>query len=130
MERAEFEGPLEELCLKEKIGVIGYSSLASGFLTGQCRTRADMEGRVRGARVEKYLNNYSFRVIKALDDVAARYNAKPGQIALAWLIARPRVTAPIASATNMGQMAELVKAAEITLDAAAMQQIDEASKPR
>ena len=130
MERAEFEGPLEELCLKEKIGVIGYSSLASGFLTGKYRTRADMEGRLRGARVEKYLNNYGFRVIKALDEIAVRYNAKPGQIALAWLIARPRVTAPIASATNMGQMAELVKAAEITLDAAAMQQIDEASKPR
>ncbi len=130
VERGEFEGPLEELCLKEKVGVIGYYSLASGFLTGKYRSRADMEGRLRGARVEKYLNDYGFGVIKALDEVAARYNAKPGQIALAWLIARPSVTAPIASATNMEQLAELVKAAEITLDAAAIQQIDAASKPR
>jgi aryl-alcohol dehydrogenase-like predicted oxidoreductase len=80
--------------------------------------------------VEKYLNDYGFGVLKALDDVAARCNAKPGQIALAWLIARPSVTAPIASATNLEQLAELVKAADITLDAAAIQQIDAASKPR
>ena len=130
VERGEFEGPLEDLCLAEKVGVIGYYSLASGFLTGKYRSRADMEGRARGARVEKYLNDYGFGVLKALDDVAARCNAKPGQIALAWLIARPSVTAPIASATNLEQLAELVKAADITLDAAAIQQIDAASKPR
>jgi aryl-alcohol dehydrogenase-like predicted oxidoreductase len=130
VERGEFEGPLEDLCLAEKIGVIGYYSLASGFLTGKYRSRADMEGRPRGSRVEKYLNDYGFGVLKALDDVAARYNAKPGQIALAWLIARPSVTAPIASATNLEQLAELVKAADIQLDAAAIQQIDAASKPR
>ena len=111
VERAEFEGPLEELCLKEKIGVIGYYSLASGFLTGKYRSKADTEGRARGPRVEKYLNDYGFGVIKALDEVAARYKAKPGQIALAWLIARPSVTAPIASATNLEQLAELVEAA-------------------
>jgi aryl-alcohol dehydrogenase-like predicted oxidoreductase len=130
VERDEFEGPLEELCLKEKIGVIGYYSLASGFLTGKYRSRADLAGRTRGARVEKYLNDYGFGVLKALDEVAARYNAKPGQIALAWLIARPSVTAPIASATNLDQLAELVQSAEIKLDAAAIQQIDTASKPR
>ncbi len=130
VERAEFEGPLEDLCLAEKIGTIGYYSLASGFLTGKYRSRADMEGRARGARVEKYLNDYGFGVIAALDDVAKRYNAKPVQIALAWLIARPSVTAPIASATNLDQLAEMLKAAEITLDAAAIEQIDVASKPR
>ena len=130
VERAEFEGPLEDLCLKEKIGVIGYYSLASGFLTGKYRSKADMEGRIRAPRVEKYLNDYGFGVIKALDEVAAQYKAKPGQIALAWLIARPSVTAPIASATNLEQLAELVKAAEIKLDAAAIQRIDQASKPR
>ncbi len=129
VERAEFEGPLEDLCLKEKIGVIGYYSLASGFLTGKYRSKADMEGRLRGARVEKYLNDYGFGVIKALDDVAKRYNAKPGQIAIAWLIARPSVTAPIASATNLDQLQELMKAAEIKLDAASIQQIDIASRP-
>ena len=67
--------------------------------------------------MEKYLNDYGFGVLKALDEVAARYEAKPGQIALAWLIARPSVTAPIASATNLEQLAELVEAAEIELDA-------------
>lgn len=130
VERAEFEGPLEELCLREKIGVIGYYSLASGFLTGKYRSKADMEGRLRGARVEKYLNDYGFGVVAALDDVAKRYNVKPGQVAIAWLIARPSVTAPIASATNLDQLKELMGAAEVTLDAAAIQQIDAASKPR
>ena len=130
VERAEFEGPLEDLCLAEKIGVIGYYSLASGFLTGKYRSRADMEGRIRGSRVEKYLNDHGFGVIKALDEVAHRYEAKPGQIAIAWLIARPSVTAPIASATNLEQLAELVEAAQIELDAGSIQKIDAASKPR
>jgi aryl-alcohol dehydrogenase-like predicted oxidoreductase len=130
VERAEFEGPLEDLCLREKVGVIGYYSLASGFLTGKYRSRSDMEGRPRGSRVEKYLNDYGLGVIKALDEVAARYRAKPGQIAVAWLIARPSVTAPIVSATNPDQLQELAGAAQIKLDAAAIQQIDAASKPR
>ena len=130
VERQEFEGPLEGLCLREKIGSIGYYSLASGFLTGKYRSAADTQGKARGSRVEKYLNDYGFGVIAALDDVAKRYNAKPVQIALAWLIARPSVTAPIASATNLEQLAELLKAAEIALDAAAIAQIDVASKPR
>ena len=128
VERGEFEGPLEALCLKEKVGVIGYYSLASGFLTGKYRSKSDMAGRARGGRVEKYLNEYGNRVLKALDDVAKRYDARPGQVAMAWLIARPSVTAPIASATNLDQLSELVKSAEIKLDAAAIQQIDEASK--
>ncbi len=117
VERTEFEGPLEDLCLREKIGVIRYYSLASGFLTGKYKSRADTEGRARGGGVEKYMTDHGFGVIKALEEVAARYEAKPGQVALAWLIARPSVTAPIASATNLGQLAELVEAAEIDLDA-------------
>jgi aryl-alcohol dehydrogenase-like predicted oxidoreductase len=130
VERSEFEGPLEDLCLKEKVGVISYYSLASGFLTGKYRAKADSEGRTRGSGVQKYLNDYGFGVLKALDEVAARFNAKPGQVALAWLIARPSITAPIASATNLDQLAELVKAAEIRLDEAAIRQIDQASRPR
>ena len=130
VERQEFEGPLEDLCLREKIGTIGYYSLASGFLTGKYHSAADTQGRARGSRVEKYLNDYGFGVIAALDAVARRYNAKPVQIALAWLIARPSVTAPIASATNVDQLAEVLKAADIQLDTAAIQQIDAASKPR
>ena len=130
VERDSFEGPLEALCLKEKVGVIGYYSLASGFLTGKYRSNADMAGRARGSRVEKYLNDYGFGVLKALDEVAKRFNAKPGQIAIAWLIARPSVTAPIASATSLEQLRELLGAADITLDQAAIEQIDQASKPR
>ena len=129
VERTEFEGPLEDLCLREKIGVIPYYSLASGFLTGKYKSRADTEGRARGGGVEKYMTDHGFGVIKALEEVAARYEAKPGQVALAWLIARPSVTAPIASATNLGQLAELVEAAEIDLDAESIQKIDAASKP-
>jgi aryl-alcohol dehydrogenase-like predicted oxidoreductase len=129
VERTEFEGPLEDLCLKEKVGVIGYYSLASGFLTGKYRSKADMEGRIRGARVEKYLNDHGFGIIKALDEVAARYEAKPGQIAIAWLIARPSVTAPIVSATNLEQLAELAEAAQIELDEESIAKIDAASKP-
>ncbi len=129
VERAAFEGPLEDLCLAEKIGVIGYYSLASGFLTGKYRSRADMEGRARGPGVKKYLNDHGFGVLKALDEVAERYHAKPGQVALAWLIARPSVTAPIASATTLEQLQELVGAANIMLDADAIRTIDAASKP-
>ena len=129
VERTEFEGELEDLCSRENIGVIGYYSLASGFLTGKYKSKADMAGRARGSRVEKYLNDYGLGVIKALEEVGARYEAKPGQVALAWLIARPSVTAPIASATNLDQLTELAEAAEIELDAESIQKIDAASKP-
>jgi aryl-alcohol dehydrogenase-like predicted oxidoreductase len=128
VERGEFEGELESLCLKEKIGVISYYSLASGFLTGKYRSTADAKGRARGSRVEKYLNDAGFRVLKALDEVAGRYGAKPVQIALAWLIARPSIAAPIASATTPEQLAELLKAAEIKLDQESIRKIDDASR--
>ncbi|MBN8875650.1 MAG: aldo/keto reductase [Rhodospirillales bacterium] len=128
VERDEFEGPLEQLCLKEKVGVIGYYSLASGFLTGKYRTAADTQGRARGSRVEKYLNEYGFGVLRALDDVAARTGANPTQVAIAWLIARPSVTAPIVSATSLAQLQDLVKAAHLQLDSEAIEQIDAASR--
>jgi aryl-alcohol dehydrogenase-like predicted oxidoreductase len=128
VERTGFEGALEDLCLAEKVGVIGFYSLASGFLTGKYRSRSDTEGRARGPGVAKYLNDHGLGVLKALDEVAAKYEAKPGQIALAWLIARPSVTAPIASATTLEQLAELVEAAEIDLDAESIQQLNAASK--
>jgi len=127
VERKSFEGELESLCLKEKVGVIGYYSLASGFLTGKYRSKADMDGRTRAPRVEKYVNEAGFRVLDALDEVAARHGAKPGQVALAWLIARPSVTAPIASATNLEQLKELTASASIELDAADIDRIDKAS---
>ncbi|MFL5281395.1 MAG: aldo/keto reductase [Rhodopila sp.] len=130
VERRDFEGALEDLCRKETIGVIPFYSLASGFLTGKYRSHDDTAGRARGSRVEKYLNDYGFGVLKALDEVAKRYDARPGQIAIAWLIARPSITAPIASATTLEQLAELVEAAEIDLDPDSIQKIDDASKPR
>jgi aryl-alcohol dehydrogenase-like predicted oxidoreductase len=130
VERAGFEGALEELCLAEKVGVIGYYSLASGFLTGKYRSKRDTEGRARGIGAGKYLDDYGLGVLKALDEVAARYEAKPGQIAIAWLIARPSVTAPIVSATTLEQVAELAEAAEIELDAESIANLDAASKPQ
>lgn len=127
VERKDFEGDLENLCLKEKVGVIPFYSLASGFLTGKYRSAADAKGRARGSRVEKYLNDAGLRVLDALDDVAKRYNAKPAQVALAWMIARPSITAPIASATNIDQLREIMRAPEIKLDSDAIAQIDTAS---
>ncbi len=128
VERDTFEGDLETLCEAENVGVIGFYSLASGFLTGKYRSKADMEGRIRAPRVEKYVNEKGFRVLDALDAAAQKHNAKMGQVALAWLMARPSVTSPIASATNMDQLAELTAAADVTLDADDIQKIDEASK--
>ncbi|MBL4721174.1 MAG: aldo/keto reductase [Alphaproteobacteria bacterium] len=127
VERDTFEGALEELCLEENIGVIGFYSLASGFLTGKYRSKDDLAGQIRAPRVEKYLNDKGFAIVAALDEVAEKHNAKPGQIALAWLMARPSVTAPIASATNMDQLAELVKAVDVTLDKADIDKIDAVS---
>ncbi len=129
MERTDFEGPLEELCLKEKIGVIPYYSLASGFLSGKYRSQSDTSGRARGSRVEKYMNDAGFRVLDALDAVGKRYNARPAQVALAWMMARPSITAPIASATNLDQLQELMQSAELSLDQDAITQIDQASRP-
>jgi aryl-alcohol dehydrogenase-like predicted oxidoreductase len=127
-ERGEFEGYLEVLCQRENIGVICYYSLASGFLSGKYRSKADTANRARGSRVEKYLNERGSRILAALDEVAARYAAKPSQVALAWLIARPSITAPIASATSLDQLREIMKAPEVKLDKDAIERIDAASR--
>ena len=128
VERDTYEGSLEDLCAAKNVGVIGFYSLASGFLTGKYRSEGDMKGRIRAPRVEKYVNETGFRVLDALEKVAEKYSAKMGQVALAWLIARPSVTSPIASATNMDQLAELTAAAELTLDADDITEIDTASR--
>ncbi len=128
IERGEFEGDLETLCLREKVGVICYYSLASGFLSGKYRSKADTGGKARGSRVEKYLDDRGMRVLGALDDVAGRCAATPAQVALAWLIARPSITAPIASATSLDQLQDIMKAPEIRLDQDAIGQIDRASR--
>lgn len=129
VERTEFEGALQDLCVKEKLSVIGYYSLASGFLTGKYRAHADMAGRLRGARVEKYLNDKGFSVLEALDEVAATHHAKPGQVALAWLLAQPAVAAPIVSATNLEQLAEMVRVPEIRLSGVEIAKLTAASQP-
>ncbi len=126
-DRHEFEGPLAELCHAENVGVINFFSLASGFLTGKYRGEADLSKSVRGPRrVKAYLDDKGYRILAALDQVAARTGATPTQIAIAWLIGKPAVTAPIASATSVAQLEELLKAASLTLDAEAMAMLDAA----
>jgi len=126
-DRGAFEGPLAELCQRDGIGVITYFSLAAGFLTGKYRSEADFGKSARGAGMKKYLNPRGLRILAALDAVAARVEATPTQVALAWLIARPGVTAPIASATSIAQLDQLIAATRLVLDADAMQTLNKAS---
>ncbi|HLX28851.1 MAG TPA: aldo/keto reductase [Casimicrobiaceae bacterium] len=126
--RDEFEGPLCELCLREDVGVITYFSLAAGFLTGKYRSAADASKSARGEGiVKKYLNPRGMRILDALDSVASRVHARPAQVALAWLMARPGVTAAIASATSVAQLRELIGATRLALDEVDMRELDEAS---
>jgi aryl-alcohol dehydrogenase-like predicted oxidoreductase len=127
-ERSDYESALEPLCLQQHLGVISYFALASGFLSGKYRTPADAAKSARGAGVvAKYLNARGLRILAALDDVGRRYGASPASVALAWQIARPSISAPIASATTVAQLHELVAATQLTLDAAAIEQLNTAS---
>jgi aryl-alcohol dehydrogenase-like predicted oxidoreductase len=126
-DRAAFEGPLQELCIREDIAVITYFSLAAGFLTGKYRSEADYAKSARGPGMKKFLNDRGFRILDALDDVSARIGATPARVALAWLMARPGVTAAIASATSLEQFEELAAAMRLTLDADSVRRLDEAS---
>ena len=127
-DRAVFEGALEPLCLERGVGVINFYALAAGFLTGKYRSEADAAKSARGANTtKKYLNPRGLRILGALDEVAKTRGAKPGQVAIAWQIARLAITAPIASATSVGQLDELVAAAQLSLDAEAIALLDEAS---
>jgi aryl-alcohol dehydrogenase-like predicted oxidoreductase len=123
-ERARFEGPLAELCIAEDIGVITYFSLAAGFLSGKYRTKADTEGRAREGRVAQYLNDKGIRILDALDTVAKEAGATPAEISLAWLLRKPGVTAPIASATSLRQLDALINSAKLNLSAEAMSLLD------
>jgi aryl-alcohol dehydrogenase-like predicted oxidoreductase len=127
-DRQGFESALEPLCLKAGLGVIGYYSLASGFLSGKYRSAADLGQSARGGTIGKrYLNERGFRILAALDEVATTHRTMPAVIALAWLMQRPSVTAPIASATSVEQLAELVKAAHTTLSKDDVAKLDQAS---
>ena len=129
-DRAAFEDELAQVCLREKVGVVPYYGLAAGFLTGKYRTESDASKSPRGAGiVKKYLNPRGERILSALDTVAARLSATAAQVALAWLMAQPAVTAPIASASAPSQVEDLAAAATLKLDAAAMALLATASAP-
>jgi aryl-alcohol dehydrogenase-like predicted oxidoreductase len=128
VERPLFEDALEAVCLKNKLGVIPYYSLAAGFLTGKYRSQADLgKSAARGQGAAKYLSGRGPKVLAALDAVAAETHATPGQVALAWLMARPSITAPIASASRVEQMDDLVKACSLGLSKAQVAALDSAS---
>lgn len=128
VERPLFEGALEDLCLAEKLGVIPYFSLAGGFLTGKYRSEADLgKSAARGEDAVKYLSGRGPEVLAALDAVAGEAGATPAQVALAWLMARPSITAPIASASRPEQMGDLVAACSLSLSPAQIATLDQAS---
>ena len=127
IDRADFEAGLEGLCLKEKLGVIPYYSLASGFLSGKYRSEADLGKSARGGGIKKYLTERGFRILKALDAVSARHGATQAQVALAWLIARPSITAPIVSATSVAQLEDITRSATLKLTPADIKDLDTAS---
>jgi aryl-alcohol dehydrogenase-like predicted oxidoreductase len=128
VERVEYETTYEPIVVKQQLGCISYFSLAAGFLTGKYRTPDDVKGKARGGLAGKYLNPQGYRVLQALDEVAAAYKSKPAKVALAWLIARPSVTAPIASATSLEQLKDLVEATDLKLDSASIEKLNQASE--
>ena len=126
-DRASYDGPLRDLAMREGLGVITYYALASGFLSGKYRSSDDLAKSARGRGVAKYLNDRGMRILAALDTVGARHGAPPAEVAIAWLVQRPGVTAPIASATSVEQLASLVRATELRLGAEDVAELDAAS---
>jgi len=129
-DRGEFEGELREVCLQNEVGVINYYALAAGFLTGKYRTGDDVVKSVRGqSTIAKYLNERGLKILAALDQVANQLGVTPARVAIAWNMAQPGITSPIASASSLEQLAELAAAARLTLDAQSMGLLDQASRP-
>jgi aryl-alcohol dehydrogenase-like predicted oxidoreductase len=126
-DRAGFEAELEPLCRGESLGVINYFGLARGFLSGKYRCDADLGKSARGSGVRRYLNARGWRILRTLDEIADARHATPAQVALAWQIARPAITAPIASATSVKQFEELASAAHLQLDTEAIAALDQVS---
>jgi aryl-alcohol dehydrogenase-like predicted oxidoreductase len=127
VERQDYESDLLPVVKKYQLGVIPYFSLAAGFLTGKYRSQKDAEQAARGSMVQKYLNDRGFAVVAALDEVANAHGSTPARVALAWLLAQPGITAPIASATNEKQLADLAEATNLKLDTESLQKLDDAS---
>jgi len=126
-DRQDFEREHEQICLSENLGVIPYYGLAMGFLSGKYRSESDLTKSARGKGVKNYLTPRGLRILDTLDKIANRYHATPATIALAWLIACPAITAPIASATSVQQLKQLVKAASIGLDEEAINELNTTS---
>jgi len=127
VERQYYESDLLPVVKKYQLGVIPYFALAAGFLAGKYRSQQDTEKTARGAMVQKYLNDWGFSVVAALNEVAHAHGSTPARVALAWLLAQPGITAPIASATNEKQLADLIEAAKLKLDAESIQKLNAVS---
>ena len=127
-DRAGFDGPLRDLCIREGLGVVTYYSLASGFLSGKYRSKSDLGKSKRGEGVAKYLDDRGRAILKALDEVAAGHSTKPAEVALAWLIHSEGVTAPIVSATSVEQVESFAKALELKLSEEDMAFLNQASE--
>jgi aryl-alcohol dehydrogenase-like predicted oxidoreductase len=128
-DRATYEAALEPLCLKEHLSVIPYFSLASGFLTGKYRSQSDLSKSPRGQRmIPKYMTDRGFRILAALDRVAKEHHSTPAKVSLAWLMARPSITAPIASATNLEQLNDLIDSTRLELNQESLKLLDQASE--
>ncbi|WP_316842371.1 aldo/keto reductase [Pedobacter gandavensis] len=125
--REGYEKDLEQVAVDHQLAVINYYALASGFLTGKYRSDADLNKSQRGAGVQKYMDDRGFKILKALDEVSEQYNATPASVSLAWLIARPSITAPIASVTTLSQLEDLKKAAMLKLNIEDIAILDQAS---
>jgi aryl-alcohol dehydrogenase-like predicted oxidoreductase len=126
-ERKELESGLAKVASENGIGIVSYFGLAAGFLTGKYRSQEDLKGKARGVRVERYLDERGFKILRALDEVAADLSATQAQVALAWLIARPGITAPIASATSIRQLDDTLGAARLRLSSEIVAKLDAAS---
>ena len=129
VDRAVYEDALEKVCVDNGLGVINFYGLAAGFLTGKYRSKEDLGKSLRGANAGKYLTERNLAILAGLDGVAKTVGATTAQVALAWQMARPSITAPIASATSIGQLDELVGAASLRLDDASIATIDRLSSP-
>ena len=127
-DRAVFEKELQPLCLKEGIGVFSFYALAAGFLSGKYRKNEDVEKSSRPGTIKRYFNDRGLKILAALDEASRRTGAPPSRVAIAWIMARPGITAPIASATSLAQLQELTKAAQLTLDAETIALLDRASE--
>jgi aryl-alcohol dehydrogenase-like predicted oxidoreductase len=126
-DRAKYEASLEAVCLRNGLGVISYYSLASGFLSAKYHSAEEAANAPRGLKLKGYFDERGMRILRALRELAAELGTKPATIALAWLMARPSVTAPIASATTVAQLKELAAATRLELPAEAIERLNEAS---